>query len=159
MTRMKHSKSYKLKPPAGPAGENLFWTSGKVEVKKSVAAWYSEVTDCKTGGPTSFSDGCAKHKAGKMTGHFTAMVWKGVKEIGCATNKLNTLAICRFKAGDTLSMDTPNMNRGAGNYVKHVFPRTKTEKQCGGAAKKPAGKKTAGKKPAGKKPAGKKPAA
>jgi len=132
MTTMKHSNSYGLQPPAGPAGENLYWTShGSADSGgDAVSAWYSEVNDCK-GGPSGFTDGCADG-GGKATGHFTALVWKGVKEIGCAFSDSvqPMLVICRYKAGDTLSLDTPNMNKAAGWYKNMVFPRSKTEAQC-----------------------------
>jgi len=59
-----------------------------------------------------------------MCGHFTALVWTGVKEIGCgcvhATND-TWMFICRYKAGDTLSYETPNMNQPS-NYPEHVLP-------------------------------------
>lgn len=63
-------------------------------------------------------------------------MWKGVKEIGCgcvkATN--NTfMYICRYKAGDTLGNDTPNMNMPA-NYPAHVLPL----KGAGGGATAPS---------------------
>merc|ERR1719399_450948 len=75
----KHSDSYKLPSPAGPAGENI--AIGQHSREAATKAWYSEVKDC-----IKFP-GCAgkngKGKNGKPVGHFTAMIWKGVKEIGC----------------------------------------------------------------------------
>lgn len=128
-TSMQHSDSYGLSPPAGPAGENLFSASWAASPQEAVDMWYDEVHDCATG--AQFTDGCAQPAAGKMTGHFTAMVWKGVKEIGCAFSDLKAgLIICRYKAGNSLSNDTPNMNKGSGNYVNHVFPASKTKAQC-----------------------------
>lgn len=116
------------------AAENLYyyWTSGngKATPADSVKEWYEESDDCK-GGAEKFTDGCAHGVGGKMVGHFTAMIWKGAKEIGCATNKHGTVTICRYKAGDTFSLDTPNVNdHSGGNYKNHVFPRSKNEEQC-----------------------------
>lgn len=136
MTSMAHSASYNLAPPAGPAGENLYWSSGAASAERAVDSWYSEVDDC-LGGPTGFTDGCATGANGRATGHYTAMVWKGVKSIGCAFSNSGGLIICRYKAGDYLSNDTPNMNRGTGNYVNHVFPRTKSEAECGSGSSTP----------------------
>eukprot|EP00747_Dinoflagellata_sp_TGD_P124690 gnl/TRDRNA2_/TRDRNA2_174041_c0_seq4.p1 gnl/TRDRNA2_/TRDRNA2_174041_c0~~gnl/TRDRNA2_/TRDRNA2_174041_c0_seq4.p1 ORF type:complete len:334 (+),score=79.55 gnl/TRDRNA2_/TRDRNA2_174041_c0_seq4:114-1004(+) len=131
LTKMKHADSYGVAPPAGPAGENLYWTSAQASPIPSVKAWYSEVNDCN-GGPEGFTDGCANGVGGKPTGHFTAMIWKGVKTIGCATNANGQMTICRYKAGDSLSMDTPNMNKPS-NYPNQVFKRVKTEAECSGA--------------------------
>lgn len=114
----KHSNCYSLKPPAGPAGENLAMGHGSIEGASS--GWYSEVKNCAA------FPGCEKSKGG-MIGHFTAMVWKGVKELGCGINKAKRLYVCRYKAGDRLSGDTPNM-RGA--YTKNVFAPSKSAAQC-----------------------------
>merc|ERR1711959_813739 len=81
--------------------------------------------------------GCVKGKRG-VVGHFTAMVWRGVKQIGCGVGKIknprpNTppiLYVCRFKAGDKLNAETPNM-RMSGAYKANVLPVIKTAKQCG----------------------------
>jgi hypothetical protein len=91
------------------------------------------VNDCVKG-PENFTDGCADGVGGKRTGHFTAMVWKGVKEIGCATNKIGEVTICRYRSGDTLTSDTPHMDKAGGNYKNHVFPRSKSESECAGSA-------------------------
>jgi hypothetical protein len=133
----KHSSSYKIAPPAGPAGENL--AMGHRSIEAADAAWYSEVKNC---GPFP---GCKSGSNG-ITGHFTAMIWKGVKEIGCGIyiNKSKRpwkrLYVCRYKAGDTLSRDTPNMG---GGYKANVPRPIKSESQCeqssgGGGSPKPA---------------------
>jgi len=130
---MIHSNSYAIPPPAGPAGENLYYTSWwRPTAKKVVEKWYYEANYCKTGSATNFKDGCAEAKTGKATGHFTAMIWKGATELGCAWSDSSRpyLAICRYKAGDSLSNDTPNMNKASGNYVKHVLVKTKTANEC-----------------------------
>jgi len=132
MTKMKHSASYSIPAPAGPAGENLAMGSGNLGAADSVSMWYSEVNDCQ-GGPKGFTDGCASGVGGKATGHFTALIWKGVKEIGCAFSDSvsPTLVVCRYRAGDSLSMDTPNMNKPS-NYPNQVFKQTHSETECEG---------------------------
>jgi len=123
--RFRHSRSYNIKPPAGPAGENL--AMGQDSLEAATHAWYGEVKDC---GPMP---GCKEGKTG-VVGHFTSMIWKGVKEIGCGIGKANMggrtvpLYVCRYKAGDNLSRSTPNM---AGGYKANVLPVTRTAKQCG----------------------------
>merc|ERR1712217_75281 len=76
-------------------------------------------------------DGCANGKKGRVTGHFTAMVWKGALTIGCAFGDVDDgLVVCRYKAGDRLSVDTPNMNKQNGEYKRQVFPLTKSAQAC-----------------------------
>mmetsp|Transcript_91926 Transcript_91926/g.291594 ORF Transcript_91926/g.291594 Transcript_91926/m.291594 type:complete len:335 (+) Transcript_91926:71-1075(+) len=125
-----HSSSYSLPPPAGPAGENLYWSSGFSTPSQVVGLWYDEVQNCR-GGPTGFTDGCHSSANGKATGHFTAMVWKGVKSIGCAWSNDNRIALCRYKADDFLNSNTPNMQPQS-NYVAQVPRQVRTRAQCGG---------------------------
>jgi len=122
LSSMQHSDSYSLQPPAGPAGENLA-QGGFASVTAVVAAWYSEVNDCVS------LPGCENGKGGKATGHFTALVWVGAKELGCAKNT-NNIYICRYKAGDTLSIDTPNMNKARGNYKPNVLAKVSNTAAC-----------------------------
>lgn len=79
--KMQHSK------PDGNYGENLYWASairwsdGKREVQKIspqkvVDAWGSEVKDYNYSRNT-----CAQ---GKMCGHYTQVVWKSTRSVGCA---------------------------------------------------------------------------
>jgi len=125
MNSMQHSNSYYLSPPAGPAGENLYKASYKASAKKVVTLWYNEVSNCYNS-PMDINGGCEQGSG--VTGHFTAMVWKGVKEIGCARSNVNSgLVICRYKAGDRLSSDTPNM---AGAYWANVKSQSKSKSEC-----------------------------
>ena len=83
-----------------------------------VDAWYEEVNNIVSYDPYQ----C---ESGAMCGHFTALVWTGVTEIGCgcvhATND-TYMYICRYKAaGDSLTLETPNMNKPS-NYPSHVLP-------------------------------------
>jgi hypothetical protein len=118
-SEMKHSDSYGVQPPAGPAGENLFKASYQANPQEAVASWYSEIKDC---GPFP---GCTTGASGTV-GHFTSMIWNGVKEIGCSSGQ-NGLLACRYKASDTLSCATPNM---AGASEQNVFGQIKDEATC-----------------------------
>jgi hypothetical protein len=117
LTSLVHSASYSEAAPAGPAGENLAMGFGTVE--DAARAWYEEVDCCSTL-PGCQSGTCA-------TGHFTAMVWKGVTEIGCGTNKETRINVCRYRSGDTLSKNTANM---AGAYEEMVLPLAKSLEAC-----------------------------
>merc|ERR1712100_928201 len=103
MGQMSHSKSYDVPAPAGPAGENLAWASYSLSAERSVQMWYDEVNDC---GPFP---GCKTGSTG-VTGHFTALIWDGVKEIGCHANN-HGLRACQYRGGDTKDCTTPNMGK------------------------------------------------
>jgi hypothetical protein len=64
--------------------------------------WYSEISNW------NYDPGNGTQNNG-TTGHFTAMIWKGVKKLGCGHFATTNIWVCRYKAGDTLSADTPNM--------------------------------------------------
>jgi len=118
ITTLVHSNSYSESPPAGPAGENL--AKGYQSIEASAAGWYSEVSCCATL-PGCNNGTCA-------TGHFTAMVWLGVREIGCASNSMSSrIDICRYRSGDTLGPNTANM---AGYYTQNVMPATVSAQTC-----------------------------
>jgi len=125
-TSMQHDDSYSIPPPRGPAGENLAWRRPTMDAKRAVQDWYEEVNDC-VGGPTGFQDGCKRGAGGKATGHFTAVVWKGVSQIGCALNNENTILICRYWSGDTKSSRTANMG---GGFTANVLPQVKSADEC-----------------------------
>lgn len=119
---MKHSDSYGDQL-GGPSGENLYWASWPAVPEKSVTAWYDEVKDC---GPMP---GCKTGKTG-VVGHFTAMIWHGVKMMACTRSKADTgLIACRYGDGPNtaLSCDTPNMG---GCYETNVFAKSKTAEEC-----------------------------
>lgn len=112
---LQHSESYSEPPPAGPAGENLAWGHGSPEA--ATTDWYAEV-ECCASLPGCQQGSCA-------TGHFTAMVWAGVAELGCATTGAHH--VCRYRSGDSLSCDTANMG---GCYERNVLPRSETLGAC-----------------------------
>ncbi|KAF8933757.1 hypothetical protein BGZ58_006129 [Dissophora ornata] len=62
----------KFEHSAGPHGENL--AAGYPNFKSAINAWYNEVKDYKYSKP-GFSG---------QTGHFTQVVWKSTKTVGCA---------------------------------------------------------------------------
>jgi len=128
-TTLVHDDTYRLKPPAGPAAENLAFHPQKIAIDKAVTAWYEECELCTTGQCATFTDGCEKGKRNQATGHFTAMVWKGVKEIGCAVNQKGTILCCRYYSGPKLDKNTPNLAK----YIKkQVENRVKTPLACEG---------------------------
>jgi outer membrane protein assembly factor BamB len=55
------------------------------------------------------------------------MVWKGVREIGCATNNETRIIVCRYRSGNTLSKNTANM---AGAYEEMVLPPARSLEAC-----------------------------
>lgn len=124
LTSLHHDDVYHLTPPHGPCGENLAWASDGESPQTAVEGWYNEVHDCAH--PIS-QDGCLEPTPGKMVGHFTALVWKGAREVGCAI--YNTYAGCRFMEHDAigLSGNTPNMH---GEYVNNVGELHTTPTGC-----------------------------
>lgn len=110
---------YDARPPAGPAGTNLVFTSGYTPLSL-VKKWYSEVQNC---GPLP---GCFDGKKG-VVGRFAIMIWNGDKTIGCFNNTNKNISGCRYKAGDTLSCNTPNYSNA---YMTNVFPKVKTFTEC-----------------------------
>lgn len=66
----------------GGYGENLWWgTAGAFSPQNVVASWYNEIAAYNFSAP-DFSP---------QTGHFTQVVWKGSKELGCGR------ALCQGK--------------------------------------------------------------
>jgi len=116
LTHLEHAASFQIKPPAGPAAENLAIGQGSLE--QATTDWYNEVKDCES------LPGCEKGVGGRPVGHFTPIVWKGAKEIGCGINRDLSIYVCRYKGGDTLTCDTPNVQ---GCYSSNVFAK---QRQC-----------------------------
>lgn len=84
-------------------GENLYWaspvrwTSGKVELQqvpgdKVVSAWASERAD--------YDHGRNDCRSGKVCGHYTQVVWRDTREVGCAMQQCpdkSQVWVCRYK--------------------------------------------------------------
>merc|ERR1711904_69877 len=123
--KYEHSLSYNVPSPAGPAGENL--ALGHETIAQANWAWYNEVKDC-----VEFP-GCrgpkGQGKNGAAIGHFTALIWRGVKEIGCGTSKVDgrDMYVCRYRSGPKKDCNTPNMG---GCYKQNVPKKVKTKAQC-----------------------------
>lgn len=73
-------------------GQNIAY--GYPSMTAVIDAWYNEVSDYDYNRGTS--------KNGKVTGHFTQVVWKGTTEIGCGStycaNLGGTYYVCDYKA-------------------------------------------------------------
>jgi len=124
-----HDQTYDLPPPHGPCGENLAWASDGATMEMAVDGWYSEVNNCAK---SISEDGCeegAENPDGskQMTGHFTAMSWKGAREVGCAI--FENFAGCRFmeKGATDKTGNTPNMG---GFYVQNVGNKGESASGC-----------------------------
>lgn len=129
--QFRHSRSYRIPSPAGPAGENL--AIGHQSPSDANKAWYGEVDDCIRF-PGCKGDHGSRGKGGRAIGHFTAMIWKGVKTIGCGQKvvkrgrwKGRVLYVCRYRAGSRLSCNTPNMRNC---YRQNVPKPIRSLEQC-----------------------------
>ncbi|KNA13995.1 hypothetical protein SOVF_111560 [Spinacia oleracea] len=73
----KRRKDCKLIHSSGPFGENLFWGSGKRwTAKDAVAAWVAEKQWYNYSNNSCIS--------GYQCGHYTQIVWKQTKLVGCS---------------------------------------------------------------------------
>lgn len=90
----------------GPYGENLAaGTEGVLDPEATVAMWYDEIKLYK------FPDGGFS----MQTGHFTQLVWRGTKQVGCghAACKGNDIWVCEY--------DPPG--NWDGEYRTNVLPK------------------------------------
>jgi uncharacterized protein YkwD len=90
----------------GPYGENLAaGTEGVLDPEATVAMWYDEIKLYK------FPDGGFS----AQTGHFTQLVWRGTKQVGCghAACKGNDIWVCEY--------DPPG--NWDGEYRDNVLPK------------------------------------
>jgi uncharacterized protein YkwD len=90
----------------GPYGENLAaGTIGALDPESTVAFWYDEIKQYK------FPDGGFSMK----TGHFTQLVWRGTKQVGCGHSqcKGNDIWVCEY--------DPPG--NWDGEYRTNVLPK------------------------------------
>jgi hypothetical protein len=97
-------------PGARPnQGENLAWGSGSFSTaSSSVDRWYGEANQYKFSAP-GFSS---------ATGHFTQMVWKGSRELGCAFAVCGgqNFWVCRYSPAGNIT--------NPGQFARNVLPET-----------------------------------
>ncbi|KAF9384565.1 hypothetical protein CPB97_005561 [Podila verticillata] len=101
----------KFQHSGGPFGENL--AAGYKDFKTSITAWYNEEKQYNYNNP-GFSG---------ATGHFTQVVWKDTKSVGCAKKFCPgnnwTIYICNYQAAGNIVG-----NNGA-YFRKNVLPKRK----------------------------------
>jgi hypothetical protein len=96
-------------------GENLYWGSAQPSGTDAVKSWYSEVSSYKFG-----SEGLSANR------HFTAMIWKDAKYLGCG--RANWTISCNYWSGTkTYDCTVPNMD---GCYSQQVRPRSRDAEAC-----------------------------
>ncbi|CAN6357245.1 unnamed protein product [Urochloa humidicola] len=81
----------KMVHSTSPYGENLMLVSGSVTWKTTVDEWSDE--------KKSYHYGSNTCDAGKMCGHYTAVVWKGTTTVGCGRvvcNNGDTMIMCSY---------------------------------------------------------------
>ena len=88
-------------------GENLAWASHDLGASGVVQWWYDEEAGYDYN----------RHRSDSVTGHFTQVVWKGTKEIGCGnakgcTNGWAYVWVCQYN---------PPGNY-IGRFAENVFP-------------------------------------
>ncbi|KAI5096130.1 peptidase inhibitor 16-like [Silurus meridionalis] len=89
-------------------GENLFLTTGKLNVSKSIASWFDEhnnydydTNTCRSG----------------MCGHYTQLVWAGSRIVGCASHfcptvqkiayRNATILVCNYDPAGNVKEELP----------------------------------------------------
>jgi hypothetical protein len=102
-----HSDSYNS--PLGPLGENLYMGTAATG-QRAAALWYSEIED------PGYVFGAADGTSG--AGHFSAMIWKDAKLLGCAIS--GEVISCNYGSG-TREKDCSVPNMG-GCYAEQVPP-------------------------------------
>lgn len=83
-------------------GENLFASSGKSGYVSALNAWYGEKKNYNLS-----SNQC---KPSKICGHYTQIVWKNTKEVGCAQAKSaswGTIIVCQYSPAGNYRGEKP----------------------------------------------------
>ncbi|KAG9269249.1 peptidase inhibitor 16 isoform X1 [Astyanax mexicanus] len=70
-------------------GENLFITTGPLDIEKALSDWFMEHKHYSYDNNT-----CAENE---MCGHYTQMVWAKTKEVGCGSHFCETVETLGFK--------------------------------------------------------------
>jgi uncharacterized protein YkwD len=83
-------------------GENLYWGSGNLgDAEDAVKWWYDEVSKYNFNAPVWSKD----------VGHFTQVVWKGSKQIGCGVARCGNenYWVCRYSPTGNWNTDKPGV--------------------------------------------------
>ena len=102
-------------------GENLYMSYGGINGEQASNSWYNEVNNYDFSSHSSAE--------GKVTGHFTQLVWKGSKEIGCGSACDGTYCVCccnYYPAGNFIGRYDSNvyplkLPESAGSIVSLIF--------------------------------------
>jgi uncharacterized protein YkwD len=95
-----HTTDCVMHHSGGPYGENLAFGYGSV--KEAIAAWYGEGSQYNSNNPTFQMS----------TGHYTQVVWKGSKHLGCYTRDCNgrPYTMCEYDpAGNVMGQFQDNV--------------------------------------------------
>jgi len=112
---LKHSDSYDS--PLGRMGENL--SGGRTSGAAAAQAWYDE---------SRGYDYQRVDQGARMTGHFTTMIWKGVRFLGCA--RVGSNVSCNYSAGaGAADCADPNFNMDRCT-LQQVLPVSRSEQAC-----------------------------
>ena len=90
-------------------GENLYWSRAN-GAKEAVDAWYDEITRYDFDNPIdSYNAGVVDHN--KEVRHFTQVVWKASKEVGCAKAACvsQVLWVCRYSPPGNFNATDPGV--------------------------------------------------
>ncbi|XP_049318679.1 peptidase inhibitor 16 isoform X3 [Astyanax mexicanus] len=88
-------------------GENLFITTGPLDIEKALSDWFMEHKHYSYDNNT-----CAENE---MCGHYTQMVWAKTKEVGCGSHLCETVETLDFKDATLLVCNYLPL----GNYMGH----------------------------------------
>eukprot|EP00929_Paragymnodinium_shiwhaense_P082885 TRINITY_DN43899_c0_g1_i1.p1 TRINITY_DN43899_c0_g1~~TRINITY_DN43899_c0_g1_i1.p1 ORF type:complete len:196 (-),score=31.69 TRINITY_DN43899_c0_g1_i1:218-805(-) len=103
-------------------GENLAWGAPSQTGSEAVKSWYDEVEKSDGGKIESFS---------KETGHYTQLVWKVTKKVGCGRAKSTQggqregdFWVCRYLPAGNVE----------GQFADNVLEAKKSENTCGSSS-------------------------
>jgi len=91
-----------------PYGQNLYMMGGQVPTATdAVNSWLSECANCPSTGICNPAG-----NNGKVTGHFTQLVWKGCTKIGCGVARNgegSSFVVCNYNEGNNLGTVEANI--------------------------------------------------
>ena len=96
-TGFKHSDGWNKQPPYG---ENLAWGTNR-PAKNAVDAWYGEISSYNFNTP----------KYSNAVGHFTQVIWRESKQLGCGMSVCNgqNYWVCQYSPSGNWNVDKPGV--------------------------------------------------